>query len=313
MKKTLLVLTTIISSMTFAQDCADLFISEYVEGFENTKALEIYNPTANTIDLTNYEITRYSGGTVAPGAEYTVVLQGMIAPYSTHVGVVDKQDPNGTGNEIAVWPELAAKADAWYSPVYATSPCWYWNGDDGIALTKNGGTILLDFFGRIDEDPGTAWTSVSPFIEPNGSWVTANHMMIRKSTILSGDIIPSDLFDPLFEYDSLPAPDMFTGTLNGDFETLGTHDCGCNPAGLDEVSKKAVAIFPNPSNGIFEVKGANDFVSIVVLNSLGQEVANVNNNTKSIVKFNMSERKGIYFVKLTNTNGDIVTRKVIIK
>ena len=42
MKKTLLVLTTIITSMTFAQDCSDLFISEYVEGWSNNKALEIY-------------------------------------------------------------------------------------------------------------------------------------------------------------------------------------------------------------------------------------------------------------------------------
>jgi len=313
MKKTLLVLTTIISSMTFAQDCADLFISEYLEGYENSKALEIYNPTSSTIDLTGYSITRYSGGTTAPAANYTVQLVGTIAPYSTHVGVVDKQNPAGTGNELPVWPELAAKADAWYSPDYGTSPCWYWNGDDGIALTKNGTTTLVDFFGKLGEDPGDSWTADAPFVEPNGAWVTRNHIMIRKSTILSGDIVPTDAFDPLSEYDSLPAPHIFDGPLVGDFETLGTHDCGCNPAGLNEVSESTVSIFPNPSNGIFEVKGANEFVSIVVLNSLGQEITNVKNNKKSIVKFNMNERKGIYFVKLTNNNGDIITRKIIIK
>jgi len=30
-----------------AQDCADLIISEVVEGWSNNKALEIYNPTPN--------------------------------------------------------------------------------------------------------------------------------------------------------------------------------------------------------------------------------------------------------------------------
>ena len=62
MKKTLLVLTTIITSMTFAQDCSELFISEYVEGWSNNKAIEIYNPTANPIDLSEYMLIRYSNG-----------------------------------------------------------------------------------------------------------------------------------------------------------------------------------------------------------------------------------------------------------
>tara|TARA_R110002072_G_scaffold271987_1_gene432071 strand:+ start:57281 stop:58222 length:942 start_codon:yes stop_codon:yes gene_type:complete len=313
MKKTLLILTTLIGSMTFAQDCSDLFISEYLEGYENSKALEIYNPTSSAIDLSAYSITRYSGGTTSPAANYTVQLVGMIAPYSTHVGVVDKRDPNGTGNELPVWPELAAKADAWYSPVYATSPCWYWNGDDGIALTKNGTSTLVDFFGKLGEDPGTSWTSESPFIEPNGAWVTKDHFMIRKPTILQGDKLPSDTFDPLLEYDSLPAPEMFTGTLVGDFETLGTHTCDCAPLGLDETAGNIISIYPNPSNGNFEVKGVNEFTSIVVLNALGQTVTSIKNNTKSVVKFNMSERKGVYFVKLSASNGNVITRKVIIK
>ena len=34
-----------------AQDCTELFISEYVEGSHNNKALEIYNPTDTDIDL----------------------------------------------------------------------------------------------------------------------------------------------------------------------------------------------------------------------------------------------------------------------
>jgi hypothetical protein len=313
MKKTLLVLTTIISSMTFAQDCSDLFISEYVEGYGNNKALEIYNPTASTIDLSNYEITRYSGGTTAPAASYTVQLVGMIAPYSTHVGVVDKQDQNGTGNEAPVWDDLAAKADAWYSPVYATSPCWYWNGDDGIALTKSGTTILVDFFGKLGQDPGVSWTSVAPYDDSAGDYLTKDHSLIRKAYIYQGDVIPGDDFNALLEYDSIPPTIMDGGIEVGNWASLGTHDCDCNAGSVSEINESNVSIYPNPSNGVFSVKGIENFETVSVINSLGQNVQTINNNTKSVVNFAMNNLRGVYFVKLTDANGTVVTKRAIIK
>ena len=313
MKKTLLVLTTIISSMTFAQDCSDLIISEYVEGYGNNKALEIYNPTAATIDLTGYSITRYSGGTTAPGAEYTVSLVGTVAAYSTHVGVLDKQDPNGTGNEIPVWDDLAAKADAFYSPDYTVSPCWYWNGDDGVALTKAGTSILVDFFGKLGEDPGVSWTSVAPYTDAAGDYLTINHSLIRKATILKGDVTPGDDFNALLEYDSIPPTIMDGGIEVGNWASLGSHDCDCNTGSVSEINESNVSIYPNPSNGDFSIKGIEKFETVSVINSLGQNVQTINNNTKSIVNFTMNNRKGVYFVKLTDANGTVVTKRVIIK
>ena len=41
---------------TIAQDCSDLFISEYVEGPAQNNAIEIYNPTSSSIDLSGYSI-----------------------------------------------------------------------------------------------------------------------------------------------------------------------------------------------------------------------------------------------------------------
>ncbi|EPB65688.1 TonB-dependent receptor plug domain protein, partial [Ancylostoma ceylanicum] len=39
---------------SFAQDCSQIFISEYVEGRGNNKAIEIYNPTDQAIDMSQY-------------------------------------------------------------------------------------------------------------------------------------------------------------------------------------------------------------------------------------------------------------------
>ncbi|MCK7471803.1 MAG: hypothetical protein MZU95_14260 [Desulfomicrobium escambiense] len=40
----------------------DLFISEYIEGSSNNKALEIYNGTRATVDLSIYSVALYSNG-----------------------------------------------------------------------------------------------------------------------------------------------------------------------------------------------------------------------------------------------------------
>ena len=346
MKKTLLFLSafTCAISSTNAQNCADLFISEYVEGWSNNKALEIYNPTASTINLNNYIVARASNGASLSSVQvkYAVQLTGTIAPYSTHVGVVGLTDPAGSGQTAPIWDSLEVKADAFYSPVYNTNSCWHWNGNDAILLLKgtlSGGPTttlvsispalsIVDIFGKIGENPGDGWTSVSPYVG-TGDMVTEDHSLIRKATILKG--VTNDaiaLFNPLAEYDSIPAVtyvedengDIITNNdlspkLFGNWFSLGEHDCDCAPAvlGVKEVPQEVVSIFPNPSNGTVYVKGITEFELIEVINTLGQKVQTIENNSKSIVSIDLNNNKGIYLVRLTNINGNQVVKRVIVK
>ncbi|MBL1281029.1 MAG: T9SS type A sorting domain-containing protein [Fluviicola sp.] len=318
MKKTLLILTTVIGSMTFAQDCSELFISEYVEGWNNNKALEIYNPTNAPIDLSAYMVIRYSNGSTTATAANAIQLSGMVGARDVFVATLDKQDPNGTGFEAPIWDSLQIRTDGYFCPVYNTNNAFYWNGDDAIVLaigtpSNIAGAVAVDIFGKIGEDPGTAWTSMTPFNGP-GVEVTKDHSMIRKSTILIGETNPViALFDPLADWDSIPAVIDISGTLYGNWNTIGWHDCDCNTLGSEELVKANISIFPNPSNGDFYVKGAADFTSIVILNSLGQTIKTVSNNVSNVVKFSMGEQKGVYFVKLTDSNDNVTTKRVIIK
>lgn len=324
MKRTLLIASTFLSAMTFAQDCTELFISEYVEGKYNNKALEIYNPTANTVDLTQYIVIRFSNGSTAVSAIDAVQLSGTIAPYSTHVGVLDKRNPAGTGNELPVWAELQSRADAFYSPDYNTNKAWYWNGNDAVVLAKGsasnpGAADLIDVFGKIGENPGSGsnpmngWTTTSPFVSP-GTSLTVDHSLIRKPSIRKGVTTPNiTFFNGLAEYDSIPAEILVGGSPEGNWSTLGWHPCDCAPASINENSNANVSIYPNPSTGEFFIKGATEFTSIVVLNSLGQVVESIKNNAKSVLKIDLSNRKGVYFVKLTDESGVLTTKKVIIK
>ena len=113
---------------------AELFISEYVEGSGNNKALELYNPTDAAISLDGYAIKVYFNGRTDVGT--TVNLQGSVAAKSTFVYA-----------SSAAVAELVALADQ-------TSGQSLWNGDDAIVLTKN--DVVIDSFGQVGFDPGSA-------------------------------------------------------------------------------------------------------------------------------------------------------------
>jgi len=147
-----------------------------------------------------------------------------------------------------------------------------------------------------------------------GTWLTKDKSLIRKSAIKIGVTDPNITeFNALMEYDSIPAEIVVGLDTLGNWGSLGSHDCDCNTGSVSEINESSVSIYPNPSNGDFSVKGIEKFETIAVINSLGQNVQTINNNTKSIVNFTMNNRRGVYFVKLTGTNGSVVTKRVIIK
>jgi hypothetical protein len=320
MKKTLLILSAFVGTFSMAQDCSELFISEYVEGVSNNKALEIYNPTDAAIDLSQYIVVRYSNGSTSASPANAVALVGMIPAKGTHVGVLDKLIPNDPDPQNAeIWDSLQVRADEFYCPVYNTSNAWYWNGNDAIALAKGSigdipNAILVDLFGKIGEDPGTAWTSDFPYTGA-GDIVTQDHSLIRKSDILSGQINPTlAFFDPLLEYDSIPALINIGGQDYGNWESLGSHTCDCATSSIEEGTvSNNVSVFPNPSSAEFFVNGAANYSTLVVVNSLGQEVEKIENNTNAVVSFNLEGRRGVYFLKLAAEDGSTITKRVIIK
>lgn len=190
-------------------NCASLFLSEYVEGYGNNKALEIYNPTNNEIDLSNYKVARYVNGNTVP---YGIALTGTIQPYDVVVVVLDKRNPLGTGLEEPIDEELELRGDLFINGVYDNpTSAMYFNGNDAVALlTVN--DDLIDVIGTIGEDPGTAWS------DQNGTWWTVNKTLTRKPSVEFGDMNGFDAFLPEIQWDSLPV-----ATYSG----LGFHQNSC--------------------------------------------------------------------------------------
>jgi predicted extracellular nuclease len=164
----------------------DLFISEYVEGTSNNKAIEIFNGTGVPVDLAAglYGIRMYFNGAGTAGT--TVILSGTIAPGDVFLLVHNDAEPalRGLADQIS-------------------SASWY-NGDDAVALVK--GLANVDVIGQIGLDPGTEWGT--------GLTSTMDNTLRRKQAIEAGDTNPSDAFDPATQWDGFA-----TNTYDG----LGSH------------------------------------------------------------------------------------------
>ncbi|MEW6993748.1 ExeM/NucH family extracellular endonuclease [Colwelliaceae bacterium MEBiC 14330] len=101
----------------------DLFFSEYVEGSSYNKAVEIYNPTGETVALNNYQFNFYANGSTTVTSSYS--LTGTLMP-----------------NDVVVLGSSQINDDSLLVPYidYFVSAVNF-NGDDYIELVHNGKII----------------------------------------------------------------------------------------------------------------------------------------------------------------------------
>ncbi|MFM2201458.1 MAG: hypothetical protein RL040_658 [Bacteroidota bacterium] len=301
MKKILLCVTVALAAMSSSaqNNCSDIFISEYVEGSESNKAIELYNPTSQPIVLDGlYSMGRERNGN---GMPMLMGITGVIPAHGVRVFALDKRDPNGTGTELPLWEDLIAAADTFLNPVYveANSPM-YFNGDDAFFLVKNGNQIL-DIFGKSGEDPGGGWWALG---DPNTRWWSQDNTLIRKPSVLHGVTSNPEVFDPSLEWDSLPS-DTFT--------ELGEHICNCNPVSVEERVVNTFSIFPNPVvQGTFALKSSAMMESITLFSADGRII--VQENLRGVTYSNITLPKteaGVYFIEVIYTDGRKAIQKIM--
>jgi hypothetical protein len=161
-KLTVLFLTGFLAIGINAQT-SDLFISEYLEGSSNNKALEIYNPTNASVDLSNYRVVRANNG--SPVIQDSLLMVGTLVPNQVYVIANPQSDPI-----------ILAVADV------DTGTITFYNGDDYVALQKNIASVWtpIDVIGILGVDPGTNWLVA-------GVPGTSEKTLVRKDLIMMGN------------------------------------------------------------------------------------------------------------------------------
>lgn len=249
--------------------CDEIFFSEYLEGSSSNKALEIYNPSASAANLSSYSINLYSNGSAIVSSSYN--LSGTLASHDVFV----------VANAASV-AAILAQADV-------TNGICQFNGNDAIALTKNGN--IIDVIGQIGVNPGTSWTA--------GSGSTLDNTIVRNITVE----------EPSVNWTT--AQNEWTAYPINTTTYLGQHSSNCaNPSAVNDYNQlqKSISIYPNPSGGIITLSVPTANAEIVITDLLGREIF----KTQTQQKITTIEIKnsGIYMMaiktKQTETKQKIV-------
>jgi len=223
----ILVMFSFVAAPAAAQT-SDLLISEYIEGSSLNKALELYNGTTSTIDLASggYQLEFYFNGSSSAGT--TISLTGSVNPGDVYVVA-----NSGAGAAIAGATDQSTGAS-------------FFNGDDAVVLRSGGNAgPVVDSLGQIGSDPGSEWGS--------GDTSTRNNTLVRKAASCTGDVNPSDAFDPSVDFD---------GFAQDDFTNLGAHTAACGGPEPQPTAERLLLteIVVTPTGGEFvEIFNPNAF------------------------------------------------------
>ena len=256
--------------------CQELFISEYIEGSSSNKCIEIYNPTANDIDMSggNYSISRFNNGSISDEGPWA--LSGVVPAYGTYVIC--------NSSAAIDFKALADSVGGFYDAIT------YYNGDDALALTKGG--FDIDVIGQIGNDPGSSWS--------NGGVSTADQTLSRNAAVLVGDNSGSDSFDPSLQWSNLG---------NNDFSNLGQHNSDCAPFVWTGVTSTDYHTGSNWTKGTVPTSADHAWIPTAPLGGvfpIASADVNLDNLTVNTgASFNMAPTFGLTFSGTVNNSGTV--------
>ena len=254
----------------------DLFLSEYSEGSSDNKYLEIYNPTDQAVDLSNYAIASVSNDpTIVGWHEY-------FEPFEAGASIAS--------GETYVWANPGSNATIL---AVATTPTGetgtaYFNGDDAYALVKGTETsyVVLDIIGDFNGDPGSGWSVAGV------AAATKDKTLVRKSSVTKGNNDFTASAGTTTENSEWIVYDKDT------FTYIGTHTFS-----IFDFGNLSVKVYPNPVQTKLNFSGLVSPVQATVFDMLGKRQL----QSEVINSLDVSSLKpGLYMVEIKNENSSKV-------
>lgn len=163
--------------------CEHLFISEYIESGAAGRAIELYNPSNQEINLSGFNLGVFQNGDSS--ATLQIGLQGYVVPGDAYVIA----SGGGMGEAFA--------DDTTFQLIF--------NGNDAIALML--GDSIVDVIGQIGQNPGNAWGV------DDG---TTQGAVLRRNPVFSSPESNWDFSAPQWDFSDV------SGSVD-DFGNLGIH------------------------------------------------------------------------------------------
>lgn len=276
---------------------SDLIISEYAEGSKNNRAIELYNGTGQSVDLSRYSLQRDRNG--GNNFSYFCNLRGRLADGHTLV----------VANPNADNPKLKERIDTTHQVITE------FTGNDQIRLLKNGVEIdRIGIKGGANFGKNVTYVRSGSVKSPrsgeqdprtNGEWLK----------------YPSDYFEDLglfvhvantFEYGYDNSGNrvyrhctIYLTKSRGDVAAKSNEQTAMSaPEPITEQhGERTVTIFPNPTRGRITLKivqgEGDEFFSYTVLSSMGQQVLSGNGRGNGEFGINLNSKpSGVYVLVL---------------
>ena len=186
-------------------ESGSLFISKYIEGSNNNKAIELYNPTTSKIDLSGWKLQQYDNGSSTPTATFD--LSGTVETGKCFLisRTVDFTAADGEKYKPLILDSALTNAPLKF---YGLT----FNGDDVIVLRDPSGNIA-DRVGQVRPDITGSLLA----------YVMRDHTLVRSSYTARGtagdptndfpysewEIRPCDNFDDLGSHTRVLPPDVY--------------------------------------------------------------------------------------------------------
>jgi uncharacterized repeat protein (TIGR02543 family) len=170
-----------VQESTFAED---LIISEYIEGGSYNKALEIYNGTGQSVDLTDYSLEVYFNGSTS--ISEAINLTGILEHNDTLVVHHNSAD------------EIITNVGDINNSTYAN-----FNGDDVLTLSKN--NTIIDIVGVVGGSNSLSDKTLvrkEDILTPNSVYDINDWNVLAKDTMIN---IGSHNMNTLIEIINIPA------------------------------------------------------------------------------------------------------------
>ena len=246
-----------------------------------------------------------------PG-NYTVELTMMDISGCTDVATVSiTVQPDLTVNlvptNISCFGEVDGEATA--TPTNGTSPYTYlW--DDGLGQTTTTATgLAAGTYTVIVTDANSCDdTLTTTIIEPTEIFITGvmSYDNGTSNGAIDATITGGTTPYASFLWSTTETIEDISGLAAGDYTLTVTDDNGCtkdttftvlSSVGLDDLGTAGFVIYPNPTQGVFNVKGIGSY-GLIVADAAGRVVHAENTTGTTTVNMNDFER-GIYFVQIT--------------
>ncbi len=205
--------------------------------------------------------------------------------------------------------------DSWFTilPYSGTTTMDFGLGEDSTVVENGNYSASVDAYGTVTLPTGTVSNAVR---------VHVLESFDLKIYMFGTPVVTQSLQDDYYFWfaDNIKDPFLIYGTTTSGSsvtKVLRYQPTGVTGVNNNVTTTENIAVYPNPSNGIFDLETLNlknENYTLKVMNVIGETVySNVINGVDKKIHIDLSENsKGIYFLSLSNDNYQ-ATKKLIIK